>query len=120
MLACGVDTIMIERIQEALERFGPRFLDRVFTAQEQAHCAGRAHSLAARWAAKEAVGKALGCGIGDVRWVEIEVVPDERGAPQLYLHGDAARRAAERGLRQWAISLTHEGGQAMAFVVAMG
>jgi holo-[acyl-carrier protein] synthase len=120
MLACGVDFIRIERIEQALERFGPRFLERVYTPAEQAHCRGRAHSLAARWAAKEAAAKALGCGIGDVQWREIEVLSDERGAPSLRLHGAAAQRAEAKHLRQWAISLSHDDGQAVAFVVAMG
>ena len=120
MLACGVDFIRIDRIQKAQERFGQRFLNRVFTAAEQAYCGGRAASLAVRWAAKEAVGKALGCGIGDVAWREIEVLPDERGAPVLHLHGAALELAEARHLRQWAISLSHEDGRAIAFVVAMG
>ncbi|MGB0385773.1 MAG: holo-ACP synthase [Ardenticatenaceae bacterium] len=120
MLACGVDFIRIDRIQKAQERFGPRFLNRVFTEAEQAYCGGRAGSLAVRWAAKEAVGKALGCGIGDVAWREIEILPDERGAPHLHLHGAAAELAEARQLHQWAISLSHEDGRAIAFVVAMG
>ncbi|MDQ4074784.1 MAG: holo-ACP synthase [Chloroflexota bacterium] len=120
MLACGVDMIQIARIEEALGRFGTRFLDRIFTDREQAHCGGRSESLAARWAAKEAVAKALGCGIGDVAWREIEILPDDRGAPILHLHGAAARRARERHLLHWALSLAHEDGQAIAFVVAMG
>lgn len=120
MLACGVDVIAVARIEAALTRFGPRFLTRVFTPDEQAHCAGRAASLAARWAGKEAVSKALGCGIGDVAWLEIEILADERGSPCLHLHGQAAQLAARRGLQQWSISLTHDDGRALAFVVAMG
>lgn len=120
MLACGVDFIRIERIEKAQKRFGLRFLNRVFTTAEQAYCQGRAASLAVRWAGKEAVGKALGCGIGQVSWQEIEILPDERGAPVLSLHGAAAELAAARHLRQWAISLSHEDGQAIAFVVASG
>ena len=120
MLACGVDFIRIERIEKAKKRFGARFLNRVFTPAEQAYCQGRAASLAVRWAGKEAVGKALGCGIGQVAWREIEILPDERGAPILYLHGAAAELAEARHLRQWAISLSHEDGRAIAFVVATG
>jgi holo-[acyl-carrier protein] synthase len=120
MLACGVDIIRIDRIERSLERFGSRFLNRVFTPAEQAYCGGRAASLAARWAAKEAVSKALGCGIGEVAWKEIEVLANERRAPTLYLHGAAALLAEELQLRHWAISLTHEDGRAMAFVVASG
>jgi holo-[acyl-carrier protein] synthase len=120
MLACGVDFVRIDRIAEALERFGPRFLDKVYTPAEQAHCRGRAHSLAVRWAGKEAAAKALGCGIGDVQWRDLEILTDERGAPSLRLHGAAAARAEAKGLHQWAISMSHEDGQAVAFVVAMG
>ena len=119
MLACGVDFIRVDRIEEALDRFGTRFLDRVFTPAEQEYCGGRAASLAARWAAKEAVGKALGCGIGDVAWKEVEVLGDANGAPLLHLHGSAARLAAARNLHQWAISLSHDDGRAIALVVAI-
>jgi holo-[acyl-carrier protein] synthase len=120
MLACGVDFILVVRIEETLERFGMRFLNRVFTEGEQRYSAGRAASLAARWAAKEAAAKALGVGIGDVMFREIEVVNDHRGAPRLALHGAAAELAAVRGLHEWAISLTHDDGRAVAMVVAMG
>lgn len=119
-LSCGVDFIRVDRIEAAVQRFGARFLDRVFTQGEKAHCGGRAASLAARWAAKEAVAKALGCGIGDVAWQEIEVLSDERGAPSLQLHGAAADLAAARGLHEWSISLSHDDGRAIALVVAMG
>jgi holo-[acyl-carrier protein] synthase len=120
MLACGIDSVRIDRIEETVERFGARFLDRVYTEREQSYCEGRPHSLAARWAAKEAVAKALGCGIGDVRWDEIEILSDHHGAPTLHLHGAAAQLAEARNLHQWAVSITHETGHALAFVVAMG
>ncbi len=91
-LESGVDIIEVERIAHALERFGQRFCDRFFTPQEQADCANQPARLAGRFAVKEAVGKALGTGIGDVRWVEIEVVSDDRGKPQSGVctatHGD--------------------------------
>jgi holo-[acyl-carrier protein] synthase len=120
MLACGVDFILVVRIEETVARFGERFLDRVYTAAEQQYCAGRAAQLAARWAAKEAFAKALGVGIGDVMWREIEVVNDRRGAPTITLHGAAATLAERLGLREWAISLTHDDGRAVAMVVATG
>ena len=85
--------VEVARIARSHERFGQRFLDRVYTEAEQRLCAERPASLAARWAAKEAVAKALGCGIGDIEWREIEVLTDERGAPLLRLHGAAARLA---------------------------
>jgi holo-[acyl-carrier protein] synthase len=120
MLATGVDLIEIERVRRGLERHGTRFADRFFTAREQAQCAGRVASLAGRFAVKEAVGKALGTGIGDVGWKDIEVLNDDRGRPHLTLHNAAERLAAERGLSQWAISLSHTATHAVGLVVAQG
>ena len=118
-LAVGADLVEIRRIAALVERYGERFTDRVFTLGELADCGGRAESLAARWAAKEAVAKALGTGIGAVTWQEIEVVCGENGCPAVKLHGRAAVLAADHGLRQWALSLAHDGGMALAFVVAI-
>jgi holo-[acyl-carrier protein] synthase len=118
-LAAGTDLIEINRIAGVIERHGERFLSRVFTYNELTACQGRVDSLAARWAAKEAVAKALGTGIGQVSWREIEVVHDDRHCPSLRLHGAAAALAEERGLTQWAISLAHDGGFSLAFVVAI-
>lgn len=112
--------IAIARIERGIARYGGRFLARFFTEQEQAYCHGRAASLAGRFAIKEAVGKALGTGIGDIRWVDVEVVCDERGKPELVLHNQAKRLADERGLTQWAISLSHTKTEAIGFVVATG
>ena len=120
MLTIGVDLVEVHRIEEALARHGERFLQRVFTPGEQAHCEGRAHALAARWAAKEAVAKALGTGVGDVSWREIEIVCDVRGRPYVQLHGAAQELADRLGVREWAISLSHTGEYAVAFVVATG
>jgi holo-[acyl-carrier protein] synthase len=80
----------------------------------------RAESLAGRYAAKEAVAKALGCGIGDVEWKEIEVLGDEQRAPVLYLHGKAAQKAEELGLTTWSVSLSHSQSHAVAVVVMAG
>ncbi len=110
--------IEIARIERGIARYGARFLQRFFTEQEQTFCNGRVASLAARFAAKEAVGKALGTGIGDIRWLDVEVVVDERGRPELVLHDAAQQLAQSRGLTQWAISLTHTETHAIAFVVA--
>lgn len=118
MLAVGTDLVEVRRIAELMARYGARFTARVFTPAELADCAGRAESLAARWAAKEAAAKALGTGIGAVTFQEIEVLRDEAGRPGLTLHGRAAALATERGLAQWALSLTHDAGLALAFVVA--
>jgi len=119
-LSTGVDLIEIVRIAEAIERHGDRFIMRIFTKGEQRECKGRVASLAARFAAKEAAAKALGCGIGDVSWLEIEVVGDENQAPHLALHGEAEKMARGSGLNQWSLSLSHTFEHAVAFVVALG
>lgn len=120
MLRTGVDIIEVERIRRAAERHGERFYARFYTPAERARCGERYPALAARFAAKEAVAKALGTGIGDMGWAEIEVVHDERGRPEIVLHGAAARIAAEAGLKEWSISLAHTHEHAIAFVVATG
>ena len=117
-LVTGVDLIDIARIREAVERHGDRFISRIFTEMEQRDCGGRITSLAARFAAKEAASKALGCGIGDVSWLDIEVRSDEKKAPYLVLHGEGERLAKELGLLSWSVSLSHTESQAIAFVVA--
>lgn len=123
VLRTGVDLVEIERVQEAIARFGPRFLERVYTPGELRDCQGRMSSLAARFAAKEAAAKALGTGIwrAGIGWSDIEVQRDPHSsAPSLLLHGAAARRARELGLEQWSLSLSHDRGQAIALVVALG
>lgn len=120
ILRTGVDLIDIVRIDDAIGRHGGRFLVRVFTDAEQRECAGRIPSLAGRFAAKEAAAKALGCGIGDVGWLDIEVRADDRKAPYLVLHGKGRRLADELGLTTWSLSLSHTETQAIAFVVAIG
>jgi holo-[acyl-carrier protein] synthase len=119
-LTTGVDLIEIERVAAVIQRHGERFLERVYTQGELAQVGEDRASLAARWAAKEAVGKALGCGIGDVRWQEIEILRDDANAPVLYLHGAAVQRAQSLGLTQWSLSLSHSETHAVAFVVALG
>lgn len=119
MLAVGVDILEVERMSRGITRHGARFLQRFFTESEQAQCAGRPTSLAGRFAVKEAVSKALGTGIGDIAWKEIEVLNDDRGRPLLSLHGAAARLAAERGLSEWAISLSHTTTHAVGMAVAL-
>lgn len=120
ILRSGVDMIEVARIERAALRFGERFYRRFFTLQERHYCAEHPRRLAARFAAKEAVGKVLGTGIGDVRWVDIEVVHDVRGRPQLALHAAASDLAANLGLHQWDVSLSHTDTLAIAFVVALG
>jgi holo-[acyl-carrier protein] synthase len=125
MLYTGIDLIEISRIVETLAKHGERFLRMVYTPHEITHCAGRAHALAARFAAKEAAAKALGTGLiglgggAGVHWRDIEVVNDELGKPSLQLHRGAAARAAELGWRDVSLSLSHSRDHAIALVVAI-
>ena len=111
----------VGRIRQSIERYGSRFLDRIFTAAEQAYCLRKhnsAESFAARFAAKEAGAKALGTGISQgVSWREIEVVRERGGRPALQFHGRAAQVAARMGVAHAALSLTHTAELAMASVV---
>ena len=118
--AIGVDLIEVGRIRAAVDRYGDRFLERVYTDGERAYCQGRAPELAARWAAKEAVAKSLGTGIGVVEWREIEVVRAATGAPSLRLHGRAREMAEEQRLGASLLSLAHTREHAIAFVVWQG
>lgn len=121
LLRCGIDMIEHERIEAGISRLGERFLNRFFTPGERSDCDDKPYRLAARLAAKEAVSKALGTGIGDVSWKEIEIrVNNPRKRPVLHLHGAAAELAAELGLTQWDVSLTHTQVYASAVAVAMG
>ncbi len=115
----GIDVTEIGRVSAALERHGERFLRRCFTAEEAAFCRGRIHELAARFAAKEATMKALGTGARGVGWRDIEVLPNRRGKPLVYLYGRAEQRARAIGLRSLDVTLTHDGGIAIAFVVVL-
>jgi len=123
MLTTGVDLVEIARVDRVLTRYGDRFLERVFTPTEILYCRGRLPELAARFAAKEAVSKALGVGMrmiapDGVHWREVEVIGDRRGKPLVRLYGRAAERADELGLVEWAVSLSHTHEHAVAFVVA--
>ncbi len=120
MLRTGIDLIEVERVEFALTRYGERFTRRVYTDGEIAYCQGRVTSLAARFAAKEAVSKALGVGIqhrDGVHWREIEVVSAENGFPTVALYGRAQSRARELGLNEIALSFSHTRAHAIAFVV---
>jgi holo-[acyl-carrier protein] synthase len=121
MLRVGTDLIQVERVEEAIQRWGERFLRRVFTDREYEVYGSRTESLAARFAAKEAASKALGTGLMyEIPWTDIEVLSGPAGEPGLFLHGRAQEKAEALGLRQWAVSLTHSGGHALAVVVATG
>ena len=120
----GIDLVETTRIAASIQRNGEAFLARVFTAAERTYCerrgASRIQSYAARWAAKEAVAKALGTGIGAAAAMhEIEVWNEETGEPRLRLHGTAAATAAQQGIKELRLSLTHTEHYAAAFVVAV-
>jgi holo-[acyl-carrier protein] synthase len=121
IIGSGIDLVEIERIQQSMDRYGQRFLDRIYTAPEQAYCLRKrkaAESFAARFAAKEAGAKALGTGISfGVNWLEIEVVREPSGRPTLAFHGRAAKIAVRLGVSRSALSITHTADLAMASVV---
>ena len=117
MLVTGVDIIEIPRIKRVSESYGSRFYRRVYTEGEIAYCRGRAPQFASRFAAKEAVMKALGTGIRGVRWRDIEVVRQRGRAPTIRLHGTALARAERLGIEHLSVSLSHSEHYAVAFVV---
>jgi holo-[acyl-carrier protein] synthase len=125
IISTGVDLAEVDRIQAAIEhpRIGLRFRNRVFTASEIAYCEkkqrGKFESYAGRFAAKEAVMKALGRGWGaKVRWLDIEVARARSGKPEIMLHDKTANLAAELGIRRWALSITHTKQHGLAYVIA--
>ena len=118
----GTDLIEIERVESVYERTGERFLERILTEAERAYCLRKtqpAPSIAARFAAKEAVMKVLGTGwTSGVTFRDIEVTRKQSGEPGLSLHGRTAEIAAEQGITSWHLSLTHSRDHALAMVVA--
>lgn len=118
-LRTGVDIIEIHRFKSAYRRYRQRFLERLFTTVELAENGENLTSLAARFAAKEAVAKAFGTGIGQITWQEIEICRGNSGEPVLHLHGAAQRLADEQQINTWSISLSHTQDHAIAFVVAL-
>ena len=124
-LSVGVDIIELDRIRQAIDRHGERFLTRIYTAGEMDWYRDHLPELAVRLAAKEAVSKALGVGLRHISdhgigWQDVEVLSDPYGKPLLRLSGRAQTLAEEQGLRDWAISLSHSREYAVAFVVASG
>lgn len=115
---CGVDVVELERFRASYQRWGARLVRRIFTDAEATRARGRADELAARFAAKEAISKALGTGIRGVGWREMEILSNRRGKPFVRLHGAAATRAHALGLTSWSVSLTHSRTVAIAMVVA--
>ncbi|MEY4483251.1 MAG: holo-[acyl-carrier-protein] synthase [Verrucomicrobiota bacterium] len=123
-LGIGIDLVEVSRIRALLERSGDRFKERVFTPNEIDYCDSCADApihYAARFAAKEATVKALGTGFTEgINWKDIEVLRNEKGAPSLYLHGQAAQVAERLGVRQTFLSLSHTYNTAGANVSLMG
>ena len=117
MLSTGVDIIEIGRIAGVLERYGDRFLRRVYTPGELEYCRGRPSKLASRFAAKEATMKALGTGVRGVGWKDIEVVRASSGAPSIALYGRAKVRAERLGVLEISVSMSDSQDNAVAFVV---
>ena len=121
MIGIGNDIVDIARFREALART-PGLRDRVFTDAERSYAESRndpTERYAVRFAAKEAVMKALGVGLGEITLRNIEVQRAESGAPSIVLHGDAAALAAQRGVNRWLVTLTHSDTVAQAIVVAL-
>ena len=117
MLKTGVDIIEISRVSRVLDRYGERFLNRIYTPDEIAYCRGRPPNLAARFAAKEATMKALGTGVRGVGWKDIEVVRHPSGEPSIKLHDRGERRAQRLAVEEIALSMSHSREYAVAFVV---
>jgi holo-[acyl-carrier protein] synthase len=120
ILRSGIDLVEIERLEKLDEAIRGRFLQRVFTERELAEAGSSNASLAGRFAVKEAVAKALGCGIGAIGWQSIEVQRGPQGEPLLALYGKALALAQSLGLQQWSISISHSRTQAVAVAVGLG
>lgn len=124
IVGSGIDLVEVDRIQQSIERYGARFLNRIFTRAEQDYCQRKrsaAESFAARFAAKEAAAKALGTGMSrGVNWVQIEVVREPGGRPGIAFHGSAAHCAARLGVARVVLSLTHTATLAAASVLLEG
>jgi len=119
LISSGVDIVDVERIDRAIIRHGQRFFQRLFTTNELVDSGGRTPALAARFAAKEAVAKALGTGIGEVGWKEIEIIKGPHKEPLLHLSGRAEETARELRITAWSISLSHTHEHAVAVAIAL-
>ena len=120
MIKSGIDLVRTNRLAEVDPKIRERFLARFFTPAEQEQARGNFETLSGIFAAKEAVSKALGTGIGKVAWQDIEILHEPSGEPLLYLHNYANELAETKGLKQWSVSITHDGGMAAAVAIAIG
>lgn len=120
ILRSGIDTIEIARLDTIRPEIRKRFIVRVYTFEELSQAQGRTESLSGLFAAKEAVSKALGTGIGKVRWQDIEIIHLPSGAPTVRLHGNAKIVAERLGLHTWSVSISHDRDKAIALAVSLG
>lgn len=119
-LHSGIDIIEISRLDEVNPEIRKRFIKRVYTPVEIAQAQNRSEALTGLFAAKEAVSKALGTGIGYVHWQDIEIHHLTTGQPTVRLHNNARRVADELGLRTWSVSISHDRDRVVAMAVAIG
>ncbi|MEA3326261.1 MAG: holo-ACP synthase [Chloroflexota bacterium] len=119
-LRSGIDSVEISRLAEIQEPIRKRFIARVFTPKEIDQANNRNEVLSGLFAAKEAVSKALGTGIGTVSWQEIEILHLPSGQPTVMLHGNAKITAMQLGLENWSVSISHDRTKAIALAVAVG
>lgn len=124
IIAVGIDIIEIDRIDDSVKKFGKSFLNRIYTHAEQSECANRNDVrtyYAGRWAAKEAVSKALGCGIGqECSWLDLEILNSPSGSPCLNITGNAALKLQQLNGLAIHISISHERTNAVAMAVIEG
>lgn len=124
LIGIGIDVVEVERVKSSMDEFGSRFVQRLFTPAEQEYCERQQRPelhYAARFAAKEAVAKAFGTGIGKaIGWLEMEIVRRQSGEPEVVLSGGAIAYAAERGITQINVSLTHAKHYAAANAIVLG
>jgi holo-[acyl-carrier protein] synthase len=118
-VAVGIDIIEVGRVRKVFEKHGERFLNRVFTPNEVRQCRGKVSRLAGRFAAKEAISKALGTGLHGVAWREMEVVQLRSGRPTVTLHGNAKRRAELLGISAFDVSIADLAEFSIAIAVAV-
>ena len=123
IVGTGIDIAEVPRIRHSIERFGARFLDRIFTAGEQRYCDSKANRMeryAARFAAKEAVLKVLGTGWrGGIAWTDIEILPEPSGQPKIRLSGECLKIAKKLGISRWHVSISHIETHATASAIGM-
>ena len=120
ILRSGIDIIEISRLEQINPDIRKRFISRVFTPDKIKQAGDRSNAFTGLFAAKEAVSKALGTGIGHVRWQDIEIIHLPSGQPEVKLHGNGKRVADRLGLEVWSVSISHDRDKVVAMAVAFG